>query len=286
MIAILGGFGAAVSWALSTLCSSRSSRIIDPASVVAWVALTGLVAIAPFVIAAGVPSRLDWGAAGWLALAGAGNVGGLLVAYLAYRSGVVALIAPLIASEGAIAALIAIAAGETVSAGTLAALAVIAVGVSLAAARTLEGSGAKRLSPAHEPRLLAFAGLAAVAFGVSLYATGRVSSTLPLAWVVLPTRLIGTVAVAMPLLARGRLRLARPAAPLVATAGLCEVLGIASYTLGARHDIAVAAVVGCQFAALAAVGGIVLFGERLGRVQVFGVLVLLAGVTLLSAIRG
>ena len=30
MIAILGGLGAALAWAISTLCSSRSSRMIDP----------------------------------------------------------------------------------------------------------------------------------------------------------------------------------------------------------------------------------------------------------------
>ena len=45
-------------------------------------------------------------------------------------------------------------------------------------------------------------------------------------------------------------------------------------------------VLACQFAALAAVGGYVFFGERLGRVQVLGVLVLLGGVTLLSAVGG
>jgi drug/metabolite transporter (DMT)-like permease len=280
LVAILGGFGAALAWAVSTLCSSRASRIVDPASVVAWVSFTGLVVLAPWVIADGAPGGLDGGAAGWLALAGAGNVGGLLLAYVAYRRGAVALIAPLVATEGAIAALIAIAAGETVGATTIAALAVIAAGVSLAAMPRRSRSVS---AAAHDPRVLATAGLAALAFGVSLYATGRVSLTLPLAWVVLPARLLGTVAVALTLFARGRLRLTRRAAPLVAGAGVCEVLGFSSYTLGARHGIAVSAVVGCQFAALAAVGGYVLFGERLGRVQVLGVLVLLAGVTLLSA---
>jgi hypothetical protein len=41
---------------------------------------------------------------------------------------------------------------------------------------------------------------------------------------------------------RGRLALARAALALVVTAGLCEVLGFATFTLGARHGIAVAAV--------------------------------------------
>jgi drug/metabolite transporter (DMT)-like permease len=283
LVAILGGFGAALAWAASTLCSSRASRMIDPAAVVAWVSLTGLFLVLPFVLADGVPGRLDGAAGGWLVLAGAGNIGGLLLAYLAFRKGAVVLIAPLIATEGAIAALIAIAAGEGVGPATVAALAVIAVGVSLAAMPARAGSVSTAV---HDPRVLALAGLAAITFGVSLYATGHVSTTLPLAWVVLPARLLGTVAVAAPLLARGRLRLTRRAAPLVATAGFCEVLGFSSFTLAARHDIAVAAVVSCQFAAIAALGAYVLFRERISRVQVAGVVVLLLGVSALSAIRG
>ena len=42
MLAILGGVGAAAAWAVSVLCSSRSSRLIDPMAVVAWVMLVGL----------------------------------------------------------------------------------------------------------------------------------------------------------------------------------------------------------------------------------------------------
>ncbi len=76
------------------------------------------------------------------------------------------------------------------------------------------------------------------------------------------------------------------AAPLVVCAGVCEVLGFASFTLGARHDIAVAAVLSCQFAAIAAVGAFVFFGERLARPQLAGVLVVLLGVSALSGLRG
>jgi drug/metabolite transporter (DMT)-like permease len=282
LLAIVGGFGAALAWAASTLCSSRASRMIDPPSVVAWVSLTGLFLVLPFVLADGVPGRLDGAAGGWLLLAGAGNIGGLLLAYVAFRSGKVALIAPLIATEGAIAALIAIAAGEGVGPATVAALAMIAVGVSLAA---MPGRAGSVSAAVHDPRVLALAGGAAIAFGVSLYATGHVSSTLPLAWVVLPARLLGTVLVAAPLLARGRLAITRRVAPLLATSGVCEVLGFSSFTLAARHDIAVAAVVSCQFAAIAALGAYLLFGDRLSRLQVAGVVVVLVGVSALSAIR-
>jgi multidrug transporter EmrE-like cation transporter len=44
-------------------------------------------------------------------------------------------------------------------------------------------------------------------------------------------------------------------------------------------------VLASQFAAVAAVGAYVLFGERLGRVQLTGVAMILAGVAALSALR-
>ena len=42
MVAILGGLGAAMSWAIATLASSRSSRMIGPMSVLGWVMAVGL----------------------------------------------------------------------------------------------------------------------------------------------------------------------------------------------------------------------------------------------------
>jgi drug/metabolite transporter (DMT)-like permease len=282
MLAILGGLGAAVAWCVSTLCSSRSSRMIDPSSVVAWVALVGLLMIGPVAAFEGVPGSLDAGSGGWLLLAGAGNVGGLLVAYAAYRAGDVALIAPIIATEGAIAAVIAFAFGEHVQAASALVLGVIALGVSLAAMPARQPDGAR----GHVSRVVVLAGLASLCFGASLYATGRVSSVLPLAWVVLSARLLGTIAVAVPLVLAGRLQLTARAAPLLLLAGVCEVLGVASFTLGARHDVAIAAVLSSQFAAMSVVAAYVLFGERLGRVQLRGVVLVLVGVSVLSVLNG
>lgn len=282
MIAILGGLGAAFAWAVSTLCSSRSTRLIDPIAVLAWVMLVGLVISGPLALASGVPGELWGGPGAWLLLSGGGNVGGLLLAYKALRVGQVALVAPVVSSEGAIAAVIAVAAGESLAPGAGAALAAIAVGVWLAstpAPASERSGGAKRAEG------LALALLAACAFGASLYATGRASMALPSAWVVLSARLIGTVVVALPLALSARLRLSTRAAPLVVTSGICEVLGFYSYTAGARHGIAVAAVLASQFGAIAAVAGYWLFGERLRRIQVAGVVTLLVGVAVLTALR-
>jgi drug/metabolite transporter (DMT)-like permease len=254
--------------------------MIGSPSVVAWMALVGLVVTAPIVLAEGVPANLGGAEVGWLVLAGAGNVAGLLLAYLAFRAGDVSLISPILSTEGAVAALLAFAAGERVGAATGLTLLVIAVGVSLAASAPRHVEAAPHLR-----QVVLLAGLGAICFGASLYATGHVSGRLPLAWVVLPARLVGVLVVALPLVIAGRLRLTRPALPLVVISGLCEVVGFASYALGARHDIAVAAVLSAQFAAISAVVAYLLFRERLARPQLAGVIVILAGVTVLSGLR-
>ncbi len=53
MIAILGGLGAAVSWAITTLTASRASREIGSSSTLAWVMLTGLLVVGPVALVAG-----------------------------------------------------------------------------------------------------------------------------------------------------------------------------------------------------------------------------------------
>jgi class 3 adenylate cyclase len=59
--------------------------------------------------------------------------------------------------------------------------------------------------------------------------------------------------------------------------GLCGI--------GARHGIAITAVLASQFAAIAAIAARFLFGERIGRVATIGVVVIAVGVATVSALR-
>lgn len=303
MIAVLGGLGAAVAWATTMLTASRASPLIGSWSTLAWVMLTGLVVVGPVALAQGVPDGLDRDAVAWLAIAGLGNVGGLLLVYTGLRIGKVGVVAPIASSEGAVAAVIAVAAGETLGAWTAVALLAIAIGIVLAARPPAERESrprpidprpvpsqarrgrAREEAGRDDPRAAVFAFGAALAFGASLYATGRASLDLPIAWAVLPPRLLGVVLVTVPLAVAGRLRLTRAAAPFVVAGGLAEVVGFVSYALGARHGIAIAAVFASQFAALAAIGAAVLFKERLTRPGVAGVVVIAVGVAVVSALR-
>jgi uncharacterized membrane protein len=283
VIAVLGGLGAAGAWAIATLCSSRSSRIVDPAIVVAWVMLIGLLIAGPIALAEGVPSHRPASAWLWLVLAGAGNVAGLVCTYGGLRLGQVALVAPLVSSEGAIAAVIALLAGESLSAGVVATLGLLTVGVGLASVP--DPATHPDIRPEHHTAAIALAVAAAVLFGGSLYAAGRAATMMPSAWVVLSARLIGTVVLAVPFALAGRLRLSRTLVPLLIAAGVGEVAGFFAFTAGARHGIAVAAVLSSQWATIAAVAAYALFRERLSRIQLIGVCTVAVGVALLSALR-
>lgn len=281
MTAILGGLGAALMFAIGTLCSSRSSRYIGAWSVVSWVMLVGLVVNLAMIVAVGAPDHVDASTIGWMFAAGAGNLVGLVLAYTALRHGKVGLVAPITATEGAIAAVVAVLRGETLGATSAVLLVVIVTGVVLASIAPDETpiEGERKTYAA----LLAM--MAALAFGVSLYATGRLSSVLSVPWVLLPPRLLGVVFLTIPLGLTKRLRLTRRALPLVVVTGCTEVLGFASFTWGARQGIAVAAVLVSQFAAIAGIAAYVVFRERLSRRQVLGVSIILVGVALLSAAR-
>jgi drug/metabolite transporter (DMT)-like permease len=282
MLAIAGGAGAALVFATVTLCNSRSSRMIGPTQLLAWVMLIGLIVIAPLVAMRGVPAGLDVRSGTWLAIAGVGNVLGLLLAYAALRAGKVGVVAPLVSTQGAIAALIAVLAGETIAAAAGFLLVVIALGVALASIAPEErrASGVR-----HEPRATLYGLGAAFAIAWSLYATARASIDLPVVWALLPSRAIGVAAVTVPVALRSGLRMTRRALPLVAVSGVCEVAGFALFAFGARHGIAVAAVLSSQFAAIAAVGAYLLFRERLTRLQLAGVALVAAGVGALSGVQ-
>lgn len=280
MISIVAGLGAALCWATGTLCAAQASRRIGALSVLAWVMVIGLTVTAPIAVVSGVPRGLHGVEVTWFVLAGAGNVAGLLLAYEGMRRGKVSIVAPISSTEGAIAALLAVATGEAlgVSSGIL--LGLIAAGVVLA---SLTSSGDE--DGGHPVAASLLAAAAACSFGVSLFATARVSNALPLVWAVIPPRIVGAAAVALPLLAARRVRIERAVVPLVLTSGLCEVAGFAAYSLGARHSVAVSAVLASQFAAFAALAAFVLFRERLRPAQVVGISTIALCVALLSAIR-
>jgi drug/metabolite transporter (DMT)-like permease len=315
LLAVLCGLGAAVCWTVSALCASSASQAIGADSTLGWVMLIGLVIVIPPTAVLASPSRLSPGVLGLLAVAGATNVAGLLVEYVAFRRGKVGLVAAIASTEGMVAAVISALAGARLGLTTGLLLGLVTLGVAVAAASPDPDAPAheeagqptpeEQSAPArgeHSPpareehsapprvsrqrRRVHWAPLAvstALLFGVCLYTTGRAGEQAPVLWTLVPARLFGSALVAAPLAARRRLRLTRRALPLVAAAGAAEVLGVLSYAIGARHNLPVAAVLAAQFAALTAVAAYFIHGQRLSRRQLAGLAAVVAGVTLLAA---
>jgi drug/metabolite transporter (DMT)-like permease len=286
MVAMLGGLGAALSWAIATLASSRSSRMIGPISVLGWVMAVGLVtAIVPALVAR--PIALDQPMLVALVVIGLSHNIGLLLAYAALSIGRVSIVAPIVATEGALAAVLSIVFGEPLAPSTGVLLAAIAVGVVLAAAeRAADRADAAAIAPSQNRRAAVLAMSAALVFSVGLLLAGRLGAAgVPPAWVMAVSRTIGVLLIVLPLLVTRRLRLSRAALPLVVAAGILEVVGGAVYVVAASNSVAVAAVLASQFAALAALGGFFLFGERLQRLQLIGVVTIAIGVSLLAALQ-
>ena len=126
--------------------------------------------------------------------------------------------------------------------------------------------------------------LAAVCFGVSLYATGRASAHEQFGWVAAAPRIVGVICVALPLALRGRIRITRAGTPALLLAACSEVGGFCLYSYASHRSLAIAAVLGSLFAAFAVVGAAVLFGERMKRRQLFGVVIIVVGVAVLAAV--
>jgi drug/metabolite transporter (DMT)-like permease len=275
----IAGLGAALAWTATTLCSSGSSRRIGAIPTLAWVVLFGIVMAAPFAIVAGWPPGLDGAAAALLVVVGTTNVAGLALLYTALRRGRVGVVASIVSTQGAIAALLAIATGERPGALTIAGFVPVVVGVALVTYETRESHDDPG---APLGTTVGLAACAATLFPVGLFAAGRASEDVPIGWVALPARVVG-VAILLGALAVGvRPLVAIPKAYLAIATGLFEVVGILCFAYGAREGIAVTSVVSSQFAALSVVGAYFLFREHLRPRQVVGVAILAAGVGMVA----
>lgn len=283
MIAVIGGLGAALAFGISTIAYSRATRLLGPFVVLGWVMLVGIAIVAPAVPLFGLPVAFTGDTILWLALVGFGNTVGLVLEFLAFRRGQVGIVATIASTEGAIAAVFAVLAGEPLSAAVALALAVVVVGVVMT---TLIPGEIESLEAPSTRMAAALATGAAILFGAGLFATGRVGDAVPLVWILVPARAIGVFGVALPLAARRRLPLERAAVPFILIAGIAEVVGFTSFAAGARDQVAIAAVLVSQFATVSLVLGYLLFRERVTRLQLVGIVLVIVGVASVAALQG
>jgi drug/metabolite transporter (DMT)-like permease len=190
------------------------------------------------------------------------------------------VVAPIGATEGAFAAIMAVVLlDEQLTPGVSAALIVVTAGIVLV---TFHG----RLADIH-PRPSLYALVAAFIFGFGLVASSKAGAAIGPLWTILVARLVGCLLIALPLFLSGRLRVPdRLPLGMAVYSGVGEVVGFVGYIRGSQSSIAVCAVIAAQYAAVAAIGAYLAFGERLNRLQVMGGVVLMAGIAAVAAIRG
>jgi drug/metabolite transporter (DMT)-like permease len=278
MTAMIGGLIAAACFSTALLSSARAARMIGALPTLGGVMLVSTIVALPLAALTIGGSALTPDLLPVLAVAGVGNVAGLAFEYIGFRSGKIGIVGALAAAEGAIAAILSLLAGEILGSIQMIGVAVVALGVILVALSPDPSAG----SGSSTRRAVLFGTLAGLAFGASLYATGRIGSELAIGWAILPPRIVGMLFIVLPLMATQRLRLTRATWPLVAVAGAAEVGGFLAVAWGARESIAVTSALAAQFATVAAIVAWLALGERLGRLQWAGVGGVAIGVVLLA----
>lgn len=288
MVPIVAGVMTALFFATSALSSARASRRAASAPAVAGLMIVGAIVLAPIALfVTPMPDATTMTGEPFLfaSMAGAFNIAGLLLIYGALRIGAVGVVSTIASTEGAIAAILSVMAGQMLAPESGPALALIALGVVLAAA----GGGQEieegaPIGPARSVRAAGLAAAAALMFGCGLFTIGHASATLPPTWIVWIGRLIGVAFIGLPLFVTGRLRIPRAALPYVILTGLSETAGYSLYALGASHDIAVTAILGSMFAPTAAAAAFILFRERLARHQIAGIALVVIGIAALAVV--
>ncbi len=281
MIAVVGGLGAAFAWALATLAAARASRALGAWSTTGLVVFIGLLVTLPLVALEAPAQAIATEDLAWLAVAGLGYTIGMIFNYSALAGGKVPVTAPIVSTEGSIAAALAVLTGEAASPMLGLMLALIAVGVFTVALQP--GGGADTLSGAGA-RHVVYAVLAAIIFGVGLYGSGRASEHVPPSVVVLAGRVAGVLLLTLPLVLTRRLRFERSVLPFLILAGVAEVAGVYLFAVGAAESIAVTSVLSTQFAVIAALAAHAL-GERISPRQWAGVAAVTVGIVVITLMR-
>lgn len=281
MIAVIGGLGAALAWAFATLAAARASRELGPWSTTALVVFIGLIATLPLLIIETPPETVGAEDVLWLVVAGLGYSVGMIFNYTALAGGKVPVTAPIVSTEGSIAAALAVLTGEAASPLLGAMLVLIAVGVFVVALQP--GGGADVLSGGGA-RYVGYAVLAALIFGVGLYGAGRASEGVPASWVVAAGRIAGVALITVPLALMRQIRFERSVLPFLVFAGVAEVAGVYLFAWGTTESIAVTSVLSSQFAVIAALMAHTL-GERISSRQWLGVAAVTVGVVIITLTR-
>jgi drug/metabolite transporter (DMT)-like permease len=261
VLTILFGLAAAVGWGAPDAVLAQAVRRVGAFPVVFGSIVIGTVLAAPLVL---VLDRPDWSERALLLapLVGILTVIGFQAGFMSFRTGAVSVVAPIIACEGGVAALLSLAGGEHVDRLVLVGLPLAVAGVVLVSRGEGESSRAG----------VAPATVAALVWGGVLALSAPIAHDVGAGWAFLLVRGSAVVAMLPVALVVGAARAARIEWWRVAIWGVCDAIAYFAFVLAAdRGPASVAGVLAAQFGTVGAVVAVAFFGERLRKRQVLGI---------------
>jgi drug/metabolite transporter (DMT)-like permease len=237
--------------------------------------------------------HLEWADLAALVLSGILGAAAYAGFYRALQLGPVSLVSPIFSAYAVITVLLAVALGqETIAAAAAAGIVITIGGVVLASASGQPGQpGQGRPGDRAGHRTGIWLALASmVCWGVTTYILGRSAEHLgwfvPVAVSRVVTFVILLAVTAAAALAH-KLHRPRPGAlALPAVAGLFDVFAFLAYTRASQGgSVAISAAASACFPLVVIAGGVLVFGERLRRIQVLGVSLTIVGLFVLGVGR-
>ena len=282
---MLAASGAALCWGFGVACDKRATRFLGSQQVLGWIAICGLAQALPLAALSDAPAHVSGTTLAWAGASIVSVIGGNILTYAAIQRGAVSLIGPVISLEGAFAAVFAVVLGERIPGLMAAGLVLVVAGMLVATVdtRTRQRAGE------HGQSVSSLAiGLAGAAFwGAFLLTSIKATRELPTAWMQVAFRLGPIALVAIPLALRGRLTRPGGALPAILLSAGLQFAGFLLFiSAGKGSGVAPAAVIASQFGVVAMLVGITAFGERLGRLQLTGLVVLAVGIGLVASFQG
>lgn len=245
--------------------------VVGATQSIAFLVLTATVLVR---VAAGHPPQ--WGSwVGWAMLAGVTGASGLVAFYTALASGTMGVVAPIASMGVLVPVALGVATGETPSPWVWVGIVIAVTGIVLASGPELSGEVSAR------PVVLA--GIAAVCFGMALFALDRGArdSLLMTLWGMRTTSVTLFVVVALVLRSVGGIR--RRDLTTLALIGCADLLANALFaTASSRGQVSIAAVLGSLYPVATILLARLVLRERLRPIQVAGVACALVGAAVIS----
>ena len=292
--AVALGLSAAFGFGLGDLCARTAAHRMGSLRAMFYGGLQGLVIVSLWLLWRG-----QWPAASataWTAAIGAGllNLAATTALFRAFTTGKLALVAPVVASYGAVTVVLSLATGQSLSPLKVAGLVLAIGGVALTSSgsrgkQTAEEAAAGRGKGWHLQAGLGWALLAAAGYGTTFWILGRfavpeLGELLPV-WIYYVAETIILLVVA----AFWRITVKRPAADEILPTlgnGVLIAAGYVSFTAGLTSgEIAIVTVLSSLSSGVTVLGAALFLRERMARRQWVGTATILVGLVLINSGR-